>query len=115
MSIEKKPKLKKGRVYRVVKLPVGLHEDLKTVAAREAKKIFHLYEEIINNFLIEASESDKKVNYLFHRGEIKDITISLTRELSDAVKVVSKADTVPETRIMFTAIMQFAEKNGLIN
>ncbi|MEW9907076.1 MAG: hypothetical protein AB2990_07145 (plasmid) [Candidatus Symbiodolus clandestinus] len=113
MSIEKKPKLRRGRVYRNLKLPAGLHEKFKEVATRDAKKIYNFYEEIINNFLTEMNQGNS-VNYLFHRGVVRDITIGLTRETADAVRALSKVDSVPETRIMFTAIVQFAEKNGLI-
>lgn len=113
MSIKKEPKSRRGRVYRTIKLPVGLHEKLKATALLDSKKIYHLYEEIVNGFLIKNRKSGKCISYLSHQGKIKDISISLTKELVTAVKESAVADSVPETRIMFTAIMLYAEKNGL--
>lgn len=106
------PKVRGGKIYRIVKMPVSLHEKIKELAGKNSKKISQSYEEIINDFLTRIGEKDQPVNYLFHQGIIKDITFGLSVETADAIRTLSIAQSVPETRIMFTAIVQFAEKNG---
>lgn len=112
MNIAKKPKVRSGRVPRIVRMPESLHEKIKAMAKSSSKSTASLYEEIFGNFLTEINESQQPINYLFHRGVVRQIPFSLKEELVHAIKAVSKAQSVPETRIMFTAIVRFAEKNG---
>lgn len=90
-----------------------MHEKIKSMAKADSRKIFSYYDDIVNNFLTEINVSQKPVNYLFHCRPVKNVTVALKKELVEAIKVISESQSIPETRIIFTAIAKFVEKNGL--
>lgn len=114
MTATKEPKVYHGRINRTVKLPTGLHSKVKALASSRLIPISHFYDEIIRLFLQEREKSSKKTDYLFHRGTVATVAISLKKDLVYDIKSIASEDSVSENRAIFTAIMHFSKNNSLI-
>lgn len=110
VDMNKKPKVRSGRIVRIFRLPIGLHEKIKESAKRSNLTISAFYDEIIDSFVKENLSSRGPAEYLYPSGETKHNNIPLKEEVVFKVKTLANRDTVPENRVLFTAVMQFVKK-----
>lgn len=114
MKKNKKPKTRSGRVARLIKMPINVHEVFKALAAAQSKTVSGLYDEIISNYLFKNGFSKGPAEYLLHQGYAKPVSLSLKEEIVVDIKSLAARDSVSENRVMFTAIMRFAKENCLL-
>lgn len=110
----KKPKVRCGRINRIIKLPIGLHQEIKALALVQSLPVSHLYDKIISDFIKEHQVLRKSVDYLFHKGSVEKVAIPLKKNVVYDVKSLVGSDSVSENRIIFTAIVRFSRTNSLL-
>lgn len=106
----KKPKVKSGRIPRIFKLPIGVHEKIKQNAKMCGVSAAEIYDDLIDDFVSERLSATKSLDYLYHKGKVENVSVSLKEEVVYKVKELASRDVTSENRVMFTAVMQFARK-----
>lgn len=114
MKKNKKPQTRSGRVARLIKMPIHVHEMFKVMAVAQSKTVSGLYDEIISNYLFKNRIAKGTAEYLLHQGYAKPVSLSLKEEIVADIKALAARDSVSENRVMFTAIMRFAKENSLL-
>lgn len=115
-TMNKSNKLKgtNGRINRLLRIPVEVHQAIKIAAKERSLTVSEMYDQIIGKFLIDAKNPEKNLHYLYHHGSAKKTSIYLLEQTLDEVKSLAERDDTPENRIIFTAIMRFVDDNLLL-
>lgn len=114
MNEQKKLKAYYGRVNRILRIPVDVHQAIKNVAKKQSLTVSEMYDRIVVHFLNEIKNSESPVPYRYHQGNAKKTSVYLKEETLNEVKSLVIRDSAPENRIIFTAIMRFVDENLLL-
>lgn len=97
-----------------MKLPIGLHEEIKAFAQAQFLPVSHLYDKIISDFIEKHWFIGKSVDYLFHKGFVEKVAMLLKKNVVYGVKSLVGSDSISENGIMFTANVRFSRNNSLL-
>lgn len=97
-----------------VKLPIGLHEEIKAFAQAQVLPVSHLYDKIISDFIEKHWFIGKSADYLFHKVFVEKVAMLLKKNVVYGVKSLVCSDSVSENGIMFTENVRFSLNNSLL-